>query len=138
MRGKRWTCAKILALIGEFLVIDIGELCDQRRCYNSKNYLTDIGLQRLNLLVPGFLNFAEFQVLEMNPMTIKDWIEALDNRIIAHERKVLIGKGNISHKQAFEKAEQEFEIYRKPEMELLESDFECLQMSKLTKFKLPI
>jgi len=90
----------------------------------AKNYLSEIELQRLNLLVSGFLDFAEFQALEMNPMTMKDWIEALDNQIIAHKRKVLIGKGNISHKQAIEKAEKEFEIYRKREMELLESDFD--------------
>ena len=90
----------------------------------AKNYLTEIELQRLNLLVSGFLDFAEFQALEMNPMTMKDWIEALDNQIISLKRDVLIGKGNISHKQAFEKAEMEFEIYRKREMELLESDFD--------------
>ena len=90
----------------------------------AKNYLTEIELQRLNLLVSGFLDFAEFQALEMNPMTMKDWIEALDNQIIAHKRKVLIGKGNISHKQAIKKAEKEFAIYRKREMELLESDFD--------------
>ena len=90
----------------------------------AKNYLSEVELQRLNLLVSGFLDFAEFQALEMNPMTMKDWIEALDNQIIAHKRKVLIGKGNISHKQAVEKAEKEFEIYRKREMELLESDFD--------------
>ena len=66
----------------------------------AKNYLSEIELQRLNLLVSGFLDFAEFQALEMNPMTMKDWIEALDSQIIAHKRKVLIGKGNISHKQA--------------------------------------
>ena len=90
----------------------------------AKNYLSEIELQRLNLLVSGFLDFAEFQALEMNPMTMKDWIEALDNQIIAHKRKVLIGKGNISHKQAIEKAEKEFAIYRKREMELLESDFD--------------
>ena len=35
------------------------------------------------------------QALEMNPMTMKDWIEALDGQIIAHKRKVLIGKGNV-------------------------------------------
>ena len=90
----------------------------------AKNYLTEIELQRLNLLVSGFLDFAEFQELEMNPMTMKDWIEALDNQIISLKRDVLIGKGNITHKQAFEKAEKEFEIYRKREMELLESDFD--------------
>lgn len=90
----------------------------------AKNYLSEIELQRLNLLVAGFLDFAEFQALEMNPMTMRDWIEALDNQIIAHKRKVLIGKGNVSHKQAIEKAEKEFEIYRKREMDMLESDFD--------------
>ena len=80
--------------------------------------------QRLNLLVSGFLDFAEFQALEMNPMTMKDWIEALDTQIAAHKRKVLIGKGTVSHAQAIKKAEQEFEIYRQREMEMLESDFD--------------
>ncbi len=90
----------------------------------AKNYLSEIELQRLNLLVSGFLDFAEFQALEMNSMTMKDWIEALDRQIIAHKRKVLIDKGKISHKQAIKKAEKEFEIYRKREMDLLESDFD--------------
>ena len=90
----------------------------------AKNYLSEIELQRLNLLVSGFLDFAEFQALEMNPMTMRDWIEALDGQILAHKRKVLIGKGNISHQQAIAKAEKEFEIYRKREMNMLESDFD--------------
>ena len=90
----------------------------------AKNYLSEIELQRLNLLVSGFLDFAEFQALEMNPMTMKDWIETLDNQIIANKRKVLTGNGNISHKEAIEKAEKEFEIYRRREMSLFESDFD--------------
>lgn len=90
----------------------------------AKNYLSEIELQRLNLLVSQFLDFAEFQALEQNPMTMKDWIEALDNQIISNKRKLLEGKGNISHKQAIEKAEKEFEIYRAREMRQLESDFD--------------
>ena len=90
----------------------------------AKNYLSEIELQRLNLLVSGFLDFAEFQALEMNPMTMQNWIEALDNQILSHKRKVLMGNGNISHQQAIEKAEKEFEIYRQREMQLLESDFD--------------
>ena len=90
----------------------------------AKNYLSELELQRLNLLVSGFLDFAEFQALEMNPMTMKDWIEALDSQITAHKRKALIGKGAVSHAQAIQKAEQEFEIYRQREMEMLESDFD--------------
>ena len=90
----------------------------------AKNYLSEIELQRLNLLVSGFLDFAEFQALEMNPMTMKDWIETLDNQIIANKRKVLKGNGAISHKEAIEKAEKEFEIFRQREMSLFESDFD--------------
>ena len=90
----------------------------------AKNYLSELELQRLNLLVSGFLDFAEFQALEMKPMTMRDWIESLDNQILANRRKVLEGKGSISHEEAIRKAEQEFEIYRKREMEQLESDFD--------------
>ena len=90
----------------------------------AKNYLTEIELQRLNLLVSQFLDYAEFQALEQIPMTMKDWIDALDNQIVANRRKLLEGKGSISHKQAIEKAEREFEIYRAREMRQLESDFD--------------
>ena len=90
----------------------------------AKNYLSELELQRLNLLVSGFLDFAEFQALEMKPMTMQDWIESLDNQILANRRRVLEGKGSVSHEEAIKKAEQEFEIYRKREMELLESDFD--------------
>ena len=90
----------------------------------AKNYLSELELQRLNLLVSGFLDFAEFQALEMNPMSMQNWIEALDGQIIAHKRKLLEDKGTVSHQQAIEKAEKEFEIYRQREMQLLESDFD--------------
>lgn len=56
---------------------------------------------------------------------MKDWIETLDNQIIANKRKVLAGKGStVSHKEAIEKAEKEFDIYRQREMNLFESDFD--------------
>lgn len=59
----------------------------------AKNYLTEGELQRLNLLVSQFLDFAEFQALEMKEMRMSDWIEALDNQIIMLQRKLLEGKG---------------------------------------------
>ena len=90
----------------------------------AKNYLSEIELQRLNLLVSQFLDFAEFQALEMVPMSMQDWINALDNQIISNKRKLLEGAGNISHRQAVEKAEREFKIYREREMKQLESDFD--------------
>lgn len=97
----------------------------------AKNYLSEIELQRLNLLVSQFLDFAEFQALEQQTMTMKDWIDELDNQIIQNKRKLLEGKGKISHQEAIEKAEKEFEIYRDREMKQLESDFD--KMVKMLK-----
>jgi hypothetical protein len=90
----------------------------------AKNYLSEIELTRLNLLVSAFLDFAEFQALGQKPMTMNDWIAALDNQILAVKREVLQGNGRISRAQAFKKAEKEFEIYRAREMKQFESDFD--------------
>ncbi|MBR5052159.1 MAG: virulence RhuM family protein [Bacteroidaceae bacterium] len=90
----------------------------------AKNYLTEIELQRLNLLTSQFLDYAEFQALEQNPMTMADWVAALDDQILRLRKNILEGTGTISHQEAIEKAEREFEIYREREMRLLESDFD--------------
>ena len=97
----------------------------------AKNYLSEIELQRLNLLVSQFLDFAELQALEQRAMTMNDWINELDNQIIQNKRKLLEGNGKISHQEAMEKAEKEFEIYRDREMKQLESDFD--KMVKMLK-----
>lgn len=90
----------------------------------AKNYLTELELQRLNLLTSQFLDYAEFQALEQTPMRMADWIAALDDQIIRLRKHILEGNGSISHKDAIEKAEREFEIYREREMRMLESDFD--------------
>jgi hypothetical protein len=90
----------------------------------AKNFLTERELTVLNLLVSQFLDFAELQALEENPMTMVNWIEELDRQLLGNRREVLKGKGRISHKQAIEKAETEFELYRANEMAQLVSDFD--------------
>lgn len=57
-------------------------------------------------------------------MKMQEWIDALDNQIVLLQRKLLINNGKVSHKQAIEKAEKEFEIYRAREMRQMESDFD--------------
>lgn len=101
---------------GEYITIDDVKI--------AKNYLTEKELQRLNLLVSQFLDYAEFQALEEHPMSMANWVEALDNQIISLRRELLEGTGSISHEQAIAKAEQEFRIYREREMKSLESDFD--------------
>ena len=90
----------------------------------AKNYLTELELQRLNLLTSQFLDYAEFQALEQNPMTMAEWIAALDDQILRLRKNILEGAGAVSHQEAIEKAEREFEIYREREMRMLESDFD--------------
>ena len=90
----------------------------------AKNYLTERELQILNLLVSQFLDFAELQALEQRAMTMQDWVEELDRQLSGNRRALLSGKGQISHRQAIEKAEKEFDLYRAKEMEQLESDFD--------------
>ena len=90
----------------------------------AKNYLSELELQRLNLLTSQFLDYAEFQALEQIPMTMADWIAALDDQILRLQKNILEGNGTVSHQEAIEKAEREFEIYREREMRQLESDFD--------------
>ena len=90
----------------------------------AKNYLSELELQRLNLLTTQFLDYSEFQALEQNPMTMADWIAALDDQILRLRKNILEGNGTVSNQEAIEKAEREFEIYREREMRQLESDFD--------------
>ena len=92
----------------------------------AKNYLSEIELQRLNLLVSQFLDFAELQALEQITMKMSDWVQELDNQILLNRRKILEGNGKISHEEAIKKAEKEFQIYREREMMELQSDFDML------------
>lgn len=103
----------------------------------AKNYLSELELQRLNLLVSEFLDFAEFQALEEKPMKMQDWINALENQIVAHQRKILEGKGKISHEQAMQKAEQEYDLFRQKELANLKSDFDLFleNAKKIKKMK---
>ncbi|MCL2417613.1 MAG: virulence RhuM family protein [Bacteroidales bacterium] len=101
-----------------------GEYATKSDVVIAKNYLTERELTVLNLLVSQFLDFAELQALEERPMTMANWVEELDRNLVGNRRDVLRGKGKISKKQAFEKAEEEFEIYRAREMAQLVSDFD--------------
>lgn len=73
-------------------------------------------MQRLNLLVSQFLDFAELQALEQRSMKMNDWVQELDNQILLNRRKILEGKGKISREEAIEKVDKEFKIYREREM----------------------
>ena len=87
---------------------------------------SEIELQRLNLLVSQFLDYAELQALEQRSMKMIDWIEELDNQILLNRREILEDNGKISHAEAIKKAEKEFKIYREREIKELQSDFDIM------------
>ena len=78
----------------------------------AKNYLTEEELTKLNNLTNIFLIFAEDEAKERHVMTMKDWIQATDDLLKFRRKKVLDNSVNISHKDAIEKAENEYEKYR--------------------------
>jgi len=79
----------------------------------AKNYLTKEELEALNLIVSAYLDFAELQALNRRVMYMRDWIAKLDDFLKLSERDILTHAGRISHEQAQQKADAEFEKYRK-------------------------
>ena len=78
----------------------------------AKNYLTKPELQVLHRIVNLYIEFAELQALERNPMTMCDWIDKLDEFLKASGRKLLDHAGTISAEVAKAKAEHEYERYQ--------------------------
>lgn len=74
----------------------------------AKNYLNEKELQILNGIVSGYFDFAEVQAIRHNPMHMSDYVKHLDRVLSSTGEQVLIGAGKVSHKQAMEKANQEY------------------------------
>ena len=107
-----------------------GNYITQRDVSIAKNYLTEEELKQLNLIVSMYLDFAELQATNGRFMKMQDWIDKLDDFLRISEKKLLNNAGKISHKQAIEKAKQEYEKYRKEESKKYISDFDR-EMKKL-------
>jgi hypothetical protein len=78
----------------------------------AKNYLNEDELNVLNRMVTAYLELAELQALNRKPMYMKDWIERLDNFIQMTGNNILQNAGTISHQQAIDKANAEYEKYK--------------------------
>jgi len=74
-----------------------GEIITREQAQVAKNYLAELELKRLNLLVEQFLSFAELQSVEQRVMYMKNWIEKLDGFLILNDKKILENSGSVSH-----------------------------------------
>lgn len=77
----------------------------------AKNYLEELELRRLELLVEQFLSFAELQSVEQRPMYMRDWIRKLDEFIQFNEKEVLTHAGKISHDEMRERVKHELKRF---------------------------
>ena len=90
----------------------------------AKNYLNETELHSLELIVSGYLDFAENQAKRNIPMTMQDWARHLDRILMASEYELLTNAGKISAEVARQHAETEFEKYRIIQDHLFKSDFD--------------
>lgn len=98
----------------------------------AKNYLSESELKQLNLIVSMYLDFAELQASNGRLMKMIDWIQKLDDFLKASEKELLRNTGTISHETALQKAQEEYEKYRKSADAVYISDFDR-EVKKLTK-----
>lgn len=89
----------------------------------AKNYLDEKELRALGQLVSGYLDFAERQAEREQVMTMQDWAEHLDRILTMSGEQLLIGNGSISHKQAVDKATDEYRKYKARTLSDVETDY---------------
>ena len=78
----------------------------------AKNYLTDKELNILNRIVSMYLDYAELQAMEENPMTMNDWVNELNYFLTMNRKDILKDSGKISHQRAINHATKEYEKYK--------------------------
>ena len=94
----------------------------------AKNYLNEEEIRKLNNLTTFFLDYAEAMAEENNIMTMKNWIDETDNLLKFRKKEILQNAGKISHDQAIEKANKEYEKFRiKQDMQYISSMDEMYQ-----------
>lgn len=71
----------------------------------------------------GYLDFAERQAEREQVMTMKDWAEHLDRILTMSGEQLLQGNGSISHKQAIDKATDEYRKYKARTLSTVEEDY---------------
>ena len=89
----------------------------------AKNYLTEEELAILNRLVSAYLDIAEINAIQQKPMYMKEWIEVLDGFITMSRQDVLVHAGKISAELAQRKALEEYNTYKRRNIDEL-SDVE--------------
>ena len=89
----------------------------------AKNYLDEEELRAMGQLVSGYLDFAERQAEREQIMTMQDWSDHLDRILTMSGEQLLEGNGSVSHRQAVDKATDEYKKYKAKTLSDVEQDY---------------
>lgn len=90
-----------------------GKIITREQAQIAKNYLEELELKRLNLLVEQFLSFAELQSVEQRVMYMKDWVLKLDSFLVLNDKKILENSGSVSHLEMEKIVRKQLKNYNK-------------------------
>jgi hypothetical protein len=79
----------------------------------AKNYLSEKEIKKLERTITGFFDYIENVIENETPLNMNDMITNVDSFLNFNKFEVLKGKGNVSKKEADEKALKEYEAYNK-------------------------
>lgn len=89
----------------------------------AKNYLSEKELKVLNNLVSAYFDLAEINAIEHNTMYMTDYVEQLDKILSSTGKGILENAGSVSHKQAVEKAEAEYQKFIQKNLSPVEKEY---------------
>jgi len=89
----------------------------------AKNYLKEVEIKELEWTISGFFDYLERIIKKRIAMKMEDLGKSVDNFLEFNEYKILEWFGNISNKDAKQKAIEEYNEFNKTQ-EII-SDFDC-------------
>jgi hypothetical protein len=99
----------------------------------AKNYLNEMEMKELNLLVEQYLVFAESQALQLKVMYMRDWMKKLHDLLTINEREILMDAGRISRALAEDIAGKEYGRFREKQRLLEEKDPSVNRLNEVVK-----
>lgn len=88
----------------------------------AKNYLDEKQISRLERAVSGYFDYIEDLIDRETVFTMRDFAASINEFLSFRRYDILQGKGRVSHAQALEKANSEYDAFNKTQR--IESDFD--------------
>ena len=88
----------------------------------AKNYLDEKQIRQLERTVSGYFDYIEDLIERENVFTMQEFAESVNAFLEFRRYDILKDNGRVSHKQALEKANAEYEIFNKTQK--IDSDFD--------------